>query len=527
MVYIKRIVDSMLKWYKCDFVKSFAITLYIFLPQVILFKSIKYMAAVIVSMLVVVSLRALGVWLYSLVALYCLAFNAVVLHIYYHWGNVAITSRIQAAMLAPPTEASGYIKAYVGLFEVGVLAYLIVGVVMLFRARVSECSLRVRDRVRVGIAMTAMFYGLNAFGLDKYIVPVYYTRAVWDASQWKAIADSRARYINNIKESLLVKDDAPIRYEKVVIVIGESVNRKHMSCYGYHLDTTPFLQALISGEGKVVDNVISPTNQTRFSVPIMMTDATVSDFSKFARSSSLVMRLNGMGYKTYWLSNQYESGVQDTYIRTIGDEAGYSRYANFVYYLGGVRPHTDEVLLKFVEDINLEEGVRQAFIFHLLGSHFFYHDRYPGDWAVIGGSNGVVGEYDTSINYTDSVLSRIWERFSRFDTLFVYVADHGEVVSDGVSGHGFYPGYKDEYEVPLVVAGRANDPRINELVAAGDNGMINLEGFVDIVKYLADPRVTQLRLSESRKVISLDPKNVFDYDALKYFSSSQNSVEPQ
>jgi len=101
--------------------------------------------------------------------------------------------------------------------------------------------------------------------------------------------------------------------------------------------------------------------------------------------------------------------------------------------------------------------------------------------------------------------------------LFVYVADHGEVV---IGGHGYSPSYKDEYEVPLVVWG-ANQDRIDKLFVASQNKIINTESFNHIIKYLTGIENDQ-NASYSSKVISLLPGNVVDYKDLPLYDSVFN-----
>ena len=56
----------------------------------------------------------------------------------------------------------------------------------------------------------------------------------------------------------------------LVLVIGESTNRQHMSLYGYHRQTTPRLDAL-SKELTVFDNVVASRPYTIETLPVSYT----------------------------------------------------------------------------------------------------------------------------------------------------------------------------------------------------------------------------------------------------------------
>ena len=110
----------------------------------------------------------------------------------------------------------------------------------------------------------------------------------------------------------------------------------------------------------------------------------------------------------------------------------------------------DGKLLDELGRLGAFDATRQATFIHLIGSHTTYAKRYPTDFGLPG-AMGVVDHYDNSILYTDSLLAEPYKRFGSEETLFIYVSDHGEIVSDKVFGHGFSPGYREEYDVPLAI----------------------------------------------------------------------------
>jgi glucan phosphoethanolaminetransferase (alkaline phosphatase superfamily) len=134
----------------------------------------------------------------------------------------------------------------------------------------------------------------------------------------------------------------------------------------------------------------------------------------------------------------------------------------------------------------------------------------------MGGPRDTVAEYDNSILYTDHVLSRLYQQFDGKATLFVYASDHGQVVSNGLFGSGFSPGYQEEFRTPLLVW-TADHAAIDEIRTSLGGMRLNLESFDDVIRYLAG-MTTELRVSTRPTVSVLTPDNLEDYRDLASFS---------
>jgi len=130
-----------------------------------------------------------------------------------------------------------------------------------------------------------------------------------------------------------------------------------------------------------------------------------------------------------------------------------------------------------------------------------------------------VNAYDNSILYTDTVLSELYRRFGSKDVLFVYAADHGEVVSDKVFGHGFSPAYREEYLVPLLIWTQ-DGAAIQAVHVMLGGGRVNLESFDDIIGFLVVSRDT-LHVSTRTQVSVLAAGNTTRYEDLRPFDRSK------
>ena len=99
-------------------------------------------------------------------------------------------------------------------------------------------------------------------------------------------------------------------------------------------------------------------------------------------------------------------------------------------------------------------------VFHLLGQHTAYEDRYPSDKRIFTVEDyinrtdltdyqkNIVAHYDNATRYCDEVLKSIIDFYRNDDAIVIFLSDHGEEVHD-------YRNY----------AGRSHEPRITAKTA--------------------------------------------------------------
>ena len=443
---------------------------------------------------------------YAGLAISVLLVNVILLHIQYHWGLKSLDSRFEAVYEAPNYEAIEYMKNYFNLMDLFILTYFAVTICLIIRHFITYKSNLKKIRSRSFVIMTAIFIVMPFFVSVKQVLhfpPFDLIQNAYAAQESLRHVRQRAEFIKTHMKKESCSDD----YQKIVLVIGEASLKDRMSIYGYKKKTTPFLESL---KPYILD-AISPTNQTRFSVPLMLSDATVYDFSSFFHSLSLVSKLRGCGYETYWVSNQGHSGELETNISSIGMKADHTYFLNKSSYS---QAGYDEKILDILDKIKISPDSKQAFFIHLMGSHVEYNRRYPPEHSLLSGSD-IDSQYDNSIYYTDYVLSEIFAKFRHEKLLFAYISDHGEVVSKEKNGHGFYPGFKDEYRIPLIVWTAKNE-KIEKIKKDADKKIINGESFNALIEFLTglDPR---LKISCSDYIFSLSPENRLRYSNLRYF----------
>lgn len=228
----------------------------------------------------------------------------------------------------------------------------------------------------------------------------------------------------------------------LVLVIGESTNRAHMSLYGYERSTTPKLDALKQkGELAVFDNVVAPRPYTIEAMQQILTFADQEQPDRFLTDPSLMNLMKQAGYKTFWITNHQTMTKRNTMLTT------FSQQTDEQFYLNNQRNQNasqyDEVVLEPFQTVLKDTAPRKFIVIHLLGTHMSYKYRYPEAYAVFNDRTHVpavldndevelYNSYDNAVLYNDHVVSSLIESFAQNgdNGLVVYFADHGEEVFD-------------------------------------------------------------------------------------------------
>lgn len=498
------------------FISSLFISIYVFLPQVFIAHSLEQILGVLVSFFILFLISKVNKAIFLFLFLFTLLANSLLLHIVYNWGNDAIRERIQAALLSPEHEMIEYLLTYLNFSDLFISFYFFFGIYLLYNRFIRTHNTYKKIKVISISLLLALLFILNSLSLAGGVIPFKYINILITANEWKAIVDKRKKYLKNHEKVKNTLQKENLLYDKIIIIMGESVNKHHMEAYGYNIPNTPFLSKLLQQNNSVKFNVIAPTNLTRYSVPIALTDTPLEHFYDFITSESIISNFKKYGYTTYWLSNQYQAGMHDSYVSSLAAEADYSEIKNFVFEDdGNADSELDIVLVDHLKKIN--KNNKELYIFHLLGSHFKYPKRYSTDHALFPNPKNITEEYDNTIFYTDYVLNEIYNKFKNTKSLFIYVSDHGEVVNEKKSGHGFFPAYKDEYDIPLIIHSREYSERLLKLKIENKKHLFNMEDFNHIIKYLAGIDSNLTAMKHNTKVFVLDPKNIIDYYKIDKF----------
>lgn len=230
----------------------------------------------------------------------------------------------------------------------------------------------------------------------------------------------------------------------LVLIIGESTNRQHMSLYGYPRKTTPLLDAM-KDELLVFKQVIGPRPYTIEALQQVLTFADQQHPDLYLTKPSIMNMMRQAGYKSFWITNQQTMTKRNTMLTT------FSKYTDKQVYLNNTRlqnsrQYDGDVLAPFAEALQ-DPAPRKLIVLHLLGTHMKYKYRYPDEYihfkdnanlAPVLSKNKVevINSYDNAVLYNDFVVSniiKIYEK-SRQNGFLVYFSDHGEDVYEA-------PGY--------------------------------------------------------------------------------------
>ena len=234
-----------------------------------------------------------------------------------------------------------------------------------------------------------------------------------------------------------VNETREVHPETVVMIIGESHCRSHSGLLGYEKQTNPKLQRLVnSGNLVALDSVITPAAYTGEAIIQIMSTypedgSNSSTMKPWWECQTIPTTMKACGYKTYWLTNQNGGATRDVIADNYGhlcDVFGRTKYVK-VY---------DEELLALLDFIKQSEGHQKKsknkfFVFHLMGSHEDFSERYPRRFERFKSSDYMGypecqrvkrAAYDNSILYNDYVVSSIIDQFSSQSSIVIYFPDH-------------------------------------------------------------------------------------------------------
>lgn len=265
--------------------------------------------------------------------------------------------------------------------------------------------------------------------------------------------------IQKIEAKLLNNAERQIYF----LIIGESINRNHLSLYGYARPTTPRLRE-INNLIKFED-VISAYASTQFALKAALTLANQTNGRKYSESPGILEIAREAGFKTYWISNHSPIGLWDNVISLMAKGADRSWFVNLV----GDSTKTnqgvslDEKVLGPL-DVSLNDPApKKLIILHLMGAHVDYLKRYPNAFKIFTGATEdkqkTIDAYDNAVTYHDTIIAKIINRFEKRSketgshSAGMYFSDHGEEVYDSqdFAGHDWIRVSRHVVEIPFLI----------------------------------------------------------------------------
>ena len=248
-------------------------------------------------------------------------------------------------------------------------------------------------------------------------------------------------------------DTCTVKSPNIVLIIGESYNRRHSQLYGYDKKTTPN-QVEWEQKGLLTKftDAVSPWNLTSHVFMHLMTTYCVGDKGEWYDYPLFCQLFRKAGYQVTFLTNQFlPSAKNEVYDVSGGFFLNDSTLSAAQFDIRNKKLYNldHKLLIDYdkLKDQNCDKP--QLRIFHLMGSHVTYKTRcpgnmkrwgldcYPNDSDMTVENRRIMAYYDDSVWYNDSVMGAIVDRFKDKDAIVIFLPDHGEEV--------FGPGMRDKF----------------------------------------------------------------------------------
>ena len=359
-------------------------------------------------------------------------------------------------------------------------------------------------------------------------------------------------------------DSCSFKSPNIVLIIGESYGKLHPQHYGYFMPTTP-RQIKREKSGLLVpfSDVVAPWNLTSFVFKNVFSLHVVGEKGEWCDYPLFPSLFRKAGYHVTFITNQFlPKAKQAVYDFSGGfflnhpelSEAMFnSRNQQLYRFDRGLLDDYDKNQQQHNTDHNL-------IIFHLLGQHVKYNQRFPSDRHhfkaedyvkkradLDGKQRNVLADYDNAVLYNDSIVDAIISRFEDKEAIIIYMPDHGEECYEGNRGficrnHSAAIDYDlahYEFEIPFWIfcsyKYAAKHPDIYKEIIGAKNRRFMTDALPHMLLYLAgihtkdyhaEYNVLSPQYNEMRPRIL---KNTTDYDKLtrpseKHLLPKQKSI---
>ena len=264
-----------------------------------------------------------------------------------------------------------------------------------------------------------------------------------ESKEYKSL---KTRELYNVDTQLTTSDST-----LVVVIIGESCNRNHLSLYGYHRQTSPRLAK--RNDILVFDNVISANSNTLRSVMNFLTENNTDNARPLDSCIHIFDILHSSPYKSFWLSNQSPIGLWDNGVTNLAQNADALTFVNITANSSKESTMTVSLDQRLFDPLHsaLDDDAKNKVVFlHLMGCHTQYNKRYPTPFAQYEDRGDkrtrTINTYDNAVLYNDFIVDSILTMLDAYATTHnavritaIYLSDHGENVYDegDYSGHDY------------------------------------------------------------------------------------------
>ncbi|GAA7441256.1 hypothetical protein ID1001_13410 [Helicobacter pylori] len=252
--------------------------------------------------------------------------------------------------------------------------------------------------------------------------------------------------------------------KNVVLVIGESASRNFMQLYGYSVPNNPLLSGLANEREResnnllVFSDVISKEAHTSEVFESLLNYSNAETNKPWYHYHNMIDIFKRSHYETFWLEKQ----INDQW--AITQNLVSNRSKNRYYILGDYGAYDEELVKFYTKNVQPRLKSKNFIVFHLIGSHSWYSDRFPKSFAKFKTSDldfsnlhansdkdkQIVADYVNSLYYNDSVLNEIFNLFKDKDAIVFYLSDHAQDMFESGSTYG-HRCSKAGLEIPFMI----------------------------------------------------------------------------
>ena len=241
-------------------------------------------------------------------------------------------------------------------------------------------------------------------------------------------------------------------WDKVVVILGESLTPNHMQLFGYEKPTTPFLMTQIDSPNFFYTQGLSSGVSTDIAVAFLLNMGFGAAGSvKAAKGEHCLFKLaKAQKYSTHFLSIQ--SAEQLRYIAPYLCAASLDEYKTLENLAPETKDHQaamDRDLIPWFQNL-IAKPEKQFILLHQRGSHAPWKLRSSPE-AQIFHDDAKTSDYDNSVVEFDLFMKEFYEaaKSSQQKILVIYLSDHGEALGEnGHWGHGAL--IRSSFEVPIM-----------------------------------------------------------------------------
>ena len=359
-------------------------------------------------------------------------------------------------------------------------------------------------------------------------------------------------------------DSCSFKLPNIVLIIGESYGKLHSQQYGYFMPTTP-RQIKREKSGLLVpfSDVVAPWNLTSFVFKNVFSLHVVGEKGEWCDYPLFPSLFRKAGYHVTFITNQFLPKAK----QAVYDFSG-GFFLNHPELSAAMFDSRNQQLYRFdrglLDDYDKNQQQHNTdhnlIIFHLLGQHVKYNQRFPSDRRhfkaedyvkkradLDGKQRNVLADYDNAVLYNDSIVDAIISRFEDKEAIIIYMPDHGEECYEGNRGficrnHSAAIDYDlahYEFEIPFWIfcsyKYAAKHPDIYKEIIGAKNRRFMTDALPHMLLYLAgihtkdyhaEYNILSPQYNEMRPRIL---KNTTDYDKLtrpseKHLLPKQKSI---